>query len=261
VHGGLLARRDLPEHVATLAQHGIAPHRPAGASTSTRSQQTVARPDCTLDEAIENIDIGGPAMVRAAAKNHDARGGAWSTRPTTPTLLAEIDAQRRRHLADAARLARGQGLRAHRALRRRRSPTDLRRARPAAGARRFPKSLPLAFEQVQDLRYGENPHQARGVLPRRHAAPGRQSPRHGSCRARNSRSTTSPTPTPPWECVKPVRDAGLRDRQARQSLRRGHCGDAPATPTRRAYRDRPDLGLRRHHRLQPPARRARPPRP
>ena len=68
IHGGLLARRDRPEHMAALAEHGIAHHRPAGRQPLPVAQAT-ARADCTLEDAIENIDIGGPAMLRAAAKN------------------------------------------------------------------------------------------------------------------------------------------------------------------------------------------------
>ena len=69
VHGGLLARRDLPAHMAALEQHGIG-RIDLLAVNLYPFQQTVARPGVTLDEAIENIDIGGPAMLRAAAKNH-----------------------------------------------------------------------------------------------------------------------------------------------------------------------------------------------
>src|SRR5262249_28663858 len=69
VHGGLLARRDLPEHVAALERHGIRPIDLV-AVTLYPFEQTVARPGVSLAEAIENIDIGGPSMIRGAAKNH-----------------------------------------------------------------------------------------------------------------------------------------------------------------------------------------------
>ncbi|MEO6662323.1 MAG: bifunctional phosphoribosylaminoimidazolecarboxamide formyltransferase/IMP cyclohydrolase, partial [Rubrivivax sp.] len=68
IHGGLLARRDLPEHMAALAAHGIGTIELLIVNLYPFAQAT-ARADCTLDEAIENIDIGGPAMLRAAAKN------------------------------------------------------------------------------------------------------------------------------------------------------------------------------------------------
>ena len=68
VHGGILARRDLPEHRAALEAHGI-PTIDLVVVNLYPFRATVARPGCTLEDAIENIDIGGPAMVRAAAKN------------------------------------------------------------------------------------------------------------------------------------------------------------------------------------------------
>src|ERR1022692_4874817 len=69
VHAGILARRDLPEHVATLARHGI-PTIDLVVVNLYPFAATVAKTGCTLEDAIENIDIGGPTMVRAAAKNH-----------------------------------------------------------------------------------------------------------------------------------------------------------------------------------------------
>ena len=68
IHGGLLARRDLPAHMAALAQHGITTIDLLVVNLYP-FEATVARAGCTLDDAIENIDIGGPAMVRSAAKN------------------------------------------------------------------------------------------------------------------------------------------------------------------------------------------------
>ena len=69
VHGGILARRDLPAHVNAINAHGIPPIDMVVVNLYPFSA-TVADPNCTLDEAIENIDIGGPAMVRSAAKNY-----------------------------------------------------------------------------------------------------------------------------------------------------------------------------------------------
>jgi phosphoribosylaminoimidazolecarboxamide formyltransferase/IMP cyclohydrolase len=80
VHGGILGRRDLPEH----RRHGAARHPPIDLVVVNLYpfRETVAKPGCTLDDAIENIDIGGPTMVRAAAKNHgNEQGGVGSTDP------------------------------------------------------------------------------------------------------------------------------------------------------------------------------------
>ena len=69
IHGGILARRDLPEHVRQMAEHGI-----EGIDLVCVNlyifNETINKPGCTLEEAIENIDIGGPCLIRAAAKNH-----------------------------------------------------------------------------------------------------------------------------------------------------------------------------------------------
>src|SRR2546425_11157180 len=67
VHGGILARRDVPEHLTALEKHGIAPIDLVVVALYP-FEQTVARPDVTRAEAIEQIDVGGPAMIRAAAK-------------------------------------------------------------------------------------------------------------------------------------------------------------------------------------------------
>ncbi|HTG10034.1 MAG TPA: bifunctional phosphoribosylaminoimidazolecarboxamide formyltransferase/IMP cyclohydrolase, partial [Candidatus Eisenbacteria bacterium] len=69
VHGGILARRERPEHLAALERHGIRPIDLV-AVTLYPFEQTVARPGVSLEDAIENIDIGGPSMIRGAAKNH-----------------------------------------------------------------------------------------------------------------------------------------------------------------------------------------------
>src|SRR5512140_1249434 len=73
VHGGILARRDLPDHVASLAEHAI-PTIDLVVVNLYPFRETVAQPGCTLADAIENIDIGGPTMVRAAAKNWEHVG-------------------------------------------------------------------------------------------------------------------------------------------------------------------------------------------
>jgi phosphoribosylaminoimidazolecarboxamide formyltransferase/IMP cyclohydrolase len=71
IHGGLLARRNLPEHLATLLQHQIIPIDIVCVNLYP-FEQTISKPGCTVEDAIENIDIGGPAMLRSAAKNHES---------------------------------------------------------------------------------------------------------------------------------------------------------------------------------------------
>ena len=70
IHGGLLARRSLPTHIDQMQEHGIGPIDIVVVNLYP-FEATIARPHCTFDEAIENIDIGGPSMLRSAAKNHD----------------------------------------------------------------------------------------------------------------------------------------------------------------------------------------------
>jgi phosphoribosylaminoimidazolecarboxamide formyltransferase/IMP cyclohydrolase len=156
VHGGLLARRDLPAHVQSMREHGIAPIDLLVVNLYP-FEATVARPGCTLEDAIENIDIGGPAMVRSAAKNW--RDVTVLTDPAQyDGVLAELKADGRTR--DATRFACsvaafnriaqydaaiGNWLAAYR--------SD---GPPAA----YPDVLTLQFAKTQDLRYGENPHQS-----------------------------------------------------------------------------------------------------
>ena len=98
VHGGILARRDNSEHRAALAAHGI-PTIDLVVVNLYPFRETIAKPACTLDEAIENIDIGGPALVRAAAKNH-VNVGIVVDPGDYPALLEELKSSGAR-LADA----------------------------------------------------------------------------------------------------------------------------------------------------------------
>ena len=113
VHGGLLAIRDNAEHAAAMQAHGIAPIDLLVVNLYP-FEATVAK-GAGYDDCIENIDIGGPAMIRAAAKNHG--DVAVVVDPDDyAALLAELEAQRRRDHARAAPQARRQGLCAHRRL-------------------------------------------------------------------------------------------------------------------------------------------------
>ena len=159
VHGGLLARRDDPAHMAALDAHDIATIDLLVVNLYP-FEATVARADCTLDEAIENIDIGGPAMVRSAAKNWNHV--AVLTEPTQYAgVVAELErdgavsARTRFALAVAAfdRIAQYDG-----AI----SDYLSSLAGPSDGVperHEFPMQANGRFVKLQDLRYGENPHQ------------------------------------------------------------------------------------------------------
>ncbi|MBN8726947.1 MAG: bifunctional phosphoribosylaminoimidazolecarboxamide formyltransferase/IMP cyclohydrolase [Xanthomonadales bacterium] len=152
VHGGLLGRRGLDDEV--MARHHIAAIDLLVVNLYP-FEQTVANPDCTFELAIENIDIGGPAMLRAAAKNHAHVAAVVDPADYAGVLEALAQggtaaAMRRRLAAKAfAHTARYDGMIAN-WLGVRADP-----AHPEA----FPPSLRLAFERRQVLRYGENPHQ------------------------------------------------------------------------------------------------------
>ena len=153
VHGGILARRDLPEHMRTIEEHDIAPIDLVCVNLYPFAA-TVARDGVTLDEAIENIDIGGPAMVRSAAKNHDAVTIVVDPADYAAVLREITDlggttlATRRRLAAKAfAHTARYDSMIAA-YLRAQFTPEDP-----------FPQELTAGFERVQTCRYGENPHQ------------------------------------------------------------------------------------------------------
>jgi phosphoribosylaminoimidazolecarboxamide formyltransferase/IMP cyclohydrolase len=152
IHGGLLGRRGVDE--AVMALHEIEPIDLLVVNLYPFAE-TVARPGCGYPEAIENIDIGGPAMLRAAAKNHDAVAVAVDP-GDYQTVLDELEAQGGTTLATRSRLA--VKAFAHTA----RYDTMVASYLGAihnVPADRFPGTLPLVFDKAQDLRYGENPHQ------------------------------------------------------------------------------------------------------
>ncbi|MBX5461084.1 MAG: bifunctional phosphoribosylaminoimidazolecarboxamide formyltransferase/IMP cyclohydrolase [Steroidobacteraceae bacterium] len=153
IHGGLLGRRGIDD--AVMATHGIEPIDLLVVNLYPFAQ-TVARPDCTYEQAVENIDIGGPAMVRAAAKNHESVVVVVDPADYEP-LVEELAAQSGgTTLATRSRLAAKAF--AHTA-RYDTMVSSYLLARHAVPQERFPATLPLVFEKVQDLRYGENPHQ------------------------------------------------------------------------------------------------------
>jgi phosphoribosylaminoimidazolecarboxamide formyltransferase/IMP cyclohydrolase len=151
IHGGLLGRRGIDEEV--MARHDIAPIDLLVVNLYPFAA-TIAREGCPREEAIENIDIGGPAMLRAAAKNHESVAVVVDPADYA-SLLGELDAHDgattpalRARLAAAAY--------AHTA---RYDATVASYLAAPADGEPFPRELALAFEKVQDLRYGENPHQ------------------------------------------------------------------------------------------------------
>ncbi|MFT3866613.1 MAG: bifunctional phosphoribosylaminoimidazolecarboxamide formyltransferase/IMP cyclohydrolase [Solirubrobacterales bacterium] len=151
LHAALLARRDLPSHMEALAAEGIEPIDLVAVNLYP-FEQTIARDDVDEATAIENIDIGGPTMIRAAAKNHD--GVAVVVKPEAYDAVCaeleesggEISASTRHWLANEAF---AQTARYDSAISRWFSTSY----------EDFPEHLAVAYEKVLDLSYGENPHQ------------------------------------------------------------------------------------------------------
>ena len=175
IHGGLLARRDLPEHMAAIAQHGINTIDLLVVNLYP-FEATVAKAGCTLEDAIENIDIGGPAMVRSAAKNWKDVA-VLTDASQYAVALAELKAHGK--LADKTkfafsvaafnRIADYDG-----AISDYLSAVDFDASigQPAPVRALFPAQSNGRFVKVQDLRYGENPHQQAAFYRDLYPAPG-----------------------------------------------------------------------------------------
>jgi phosphoribosylaminoimidazolecarboxamide formyltransferase/IMP cyclohydrolase len=168
IHGGLLARRDLPAHVQALEQQGIGTIDLLCVNLYP-FEQKVAEAGCTLEDAIENIDIGGPAMVRSAAKN-------WKdvTVLTDASQYAEVLAQLRAHghTTQTTRFALAVAA-FNRISNYDAAISDYLSALQPDGTRSlFPAQSNGRFVKVQDLRYGENPHQQAAFYRDLYPAPG-----------------------------------------------------------------------------------------
>jgi len=153
IHGGLLGRRSQPAHVAQMQQQGIGPIDVVVVNLYP-FEATIAKPECSLEEAIENIDIGGPSMLRSAAKNHEDVLVVVDPADYQPVLEAlrgeTVSPAFRRQLAMKVfqHTARYDG-----------AIASYLEKQVQDGEVKFPAVLSLQFERVETLRYGENPHQ------------------------------------------------------------------------------------------------------
>ncbi len=171
IHGGILARRDDPEHLAALKQHGIQPIDLVVVNLYPFAQ-AAARPEAGAEELIEEIDIGGPTLIRAAAKN--CHSVAVVTSPDDyPMVIEELRQHHGISLASRLALARkafaltaGYDSLIARTLEEVQVEGEQVERRPAEG---FPAFLAQPATKVMDLRYGENPHQ-RAALYRTNGA-------------------------------------------------------------------------------------------
>ena len=162
VHGGILHRRENPAHTAAVAEHGIQPIDMVVVNLYA-FEKTAAKPGVVFEELIENIDIGGPSMIRSAAKNfHDV---AVVTSPADYPAIAEelvrssgsLSLETKWRLAQKA-FATTAAYDSAIASTLERIPADFHLP-PQNAAEVFPQTLRLSFQKTLDLRYGENPHQ------------------------------------------------------------------------------------------------------
>ena len=168
IHAGLLARRPDPAHMKSLQEHGIDPIDLLVVNLYP-FEQAIAKAGCTFDDAIENIDIGGPAMLRAAAKNHESV--AVVVDPGDYGCIVE-ELKDKGAVSAATRLALAKKVFAH-TSRYDGAIANYLTALDAQGNRgAFPDVLSRQWVKVQQMRYGENPHQHAAFYRERDVAPG-----------------------------------------------------------------------------------------
>ena len=227
VHAGILARRDLPAHMQAMTRANLATIDLVIVNLYP-FVQTISEAGCTLEEAVENIDIGGPTMVRAAAKN-------WQhvvivTDPADyPALVAEmqsangaISVETRYRLAGKAfsHTAAYDG-----------AISDYLTATGINGARNaFPGQVNMSFAKIQDLRYGENPHQQAAFYRDLDAVPGALS-NYRQLQGKELSYNNLADADAAWECVKTF------EQPACVIIKHANpCGVAVADATAQAYR-------------------------
>jgi phosphoribosylaminoimidazolecarboxamide formyltransferase/IMP cyclohydrolase len=204
VHAGILARRDLPAHREALQQHGI-PTIDLVVVNLYPFRETIARPGCTLAEAIENIDIGGPALMRSAAKNWQHVGVVVDPADYA-ALIEELQASHNT-LSAATRFSLAGKAFAHTAAYDGAISNWLSARNLEGVAATFPARLNLQIDKVLDLRYGENPHQQAAFYRDQRPASGtiadyRQL--QGKALSYNNIADGDAA----WECVKSLTDPG-----------------------------------------------------
>ena len=237
IYAGLLAKRDKPEHMTTLAEHEL-PEIDLVVCNLYPFEQTVAKPGVTEAEAIENIDIGGPCMVRAAAKNFDAVAIVDRRRSSTRVILKQLEDERRINVARAT----GLGSRATAfcriaaydvAIARYFATGPARRSWPR-GRRSTGASVDPSFDVKQTLRYGENPHQEAAFYVEPSTQPPLRRDR-GAAARQGTQLQQHPRPRLGAEPRARVRRAGVRGRQAQQPLRRRRPPRSSPTPSTLAW--------------------------
>jgi len=153
IHGGLLARRDLPEHMAAIKKLNITPIDMVVVNLYP-FEKTIMKTQVMIEEVIENIDIGGPSMLRSAAKNHDSV--AVLVDPSDyPVVLQELKANNAELSKETLRRL---AVKAFTQTAKYDATISAYLGRKFTGEL-FPQDFSIGFTKLQDLRYGENPHQ------------------------------------------------------------------------------------------------------
>ena len=227
VHAGILARRDLPAHMQALGQANI-PTIDLVIVNLYPFVQTISRAGCTLEEAIENIDIGGPTMVRAAAKNW--QHVAIVTDPADyPALIAEMQSAKGAISVETryrlARKAFSHTAAYDGAISNYLTATDINGTRNP-----FPEQINISCAKVQDLRYGENPHQQAAFYRDLKPVPGALS-NYRQLQGKELSYNNIADADAAWECVKTfAQPACVIVKHANP------CGAAVADSSAQAYR-------------------------
>jgi phosphoribosylaminoimidazolecarboxamide formyltransferase/IMP cyclohydrolase len=197
IHGGILARRDSAEHMAAIRDAGIAPIDLVAVNLYP-FQATVADPQCRFEDAIENIDIGGPTLLRAAAKNH-----AGVTVLVDPADYARVLDELRAAggVSDATRLALAKKVFAHTAAYDGAIANYLTALDRDGARREFPEVLSLQFRKAQEMRYGENPHQSAAFYVDERPAAGSLA-RYRQLQGKELSYNNLADSDAAWECVK-----------------------------------------------------------
>jgi len=227
IHGGILARRDLAEHAEAIRHAGIG-YIDLVVVNLYPFSQTVAKPGCSLPDAIENIDIGGPTMVRSAAKNY--QHVAVVTDPADyATVLTELKTNHGSvstgSCYNLARKAFSHTAQYDSAI------SNYLTARELNGEQAdFPSRLNLNFEHVQSMRYGENPHQAAAFYRDLNPAPGTLA-HYTQLQGKELSYNNIGDADAAWECIKTF------DAPACVIIKHANpCGVAVATDPLSAYR-------------------------
>jgi len=153
IHGALLGIRDNAEHQAAMKKHGIEPIDMVCINLYP-FEQTVAKPDCKFEDAIENIDIGGPSMVRSAAKNHK-----FVTVVTNPAQYEKVIAEMKANNGAVSETTRNDFAGIAFGLTAGYDAAISRYLNQQAGVR-YPERISISLLKAMELRYGENPHQS-----------------------------------------------------------------------------------------------------